>query len=216
MKKWLEESNVWYRLYSDLKLTGEQVHKKEIVDILAGTLLEDVPLELYGFIHNYNSVFRDMVSASEMESTLNTKLLEQWHDKISGDGLRNTTRAIYEWSYVPPHFSEIPELLGKLFRTASRLDIDPVGLAVYIYTGLLEICPYRDDTVIMAGIAFSYVLISNGIPVCGFELSEQEYNKMVADLLATHDNSAFRDMVERNIYNRIEVALQYALQAKRE
>ena len=68
----------------------------------------------------------------------------------------------------------------------------------------------------MAGIAFSYILISHGIPVCGFELSEQEYNDMVARFLATRDSAEFRDMAERNVYNRIEVALQYALQAKSE
>ena len=48
-RKWLEESNLWMLLYTVLCQRGVRIEKKMLVDILAGRIMEDVHIDLYGF-----------------------------------------------------------------------------------------------------------------------------------------------------------------------
>ena len=105
-RKWLEESNLWMLLYTVLCQRGVRIEKKTLVDILAGRIMEDVHIDLYGFCFRLRDVYKDMISAVEMQATLNTKMLDGWYeDLLEPDGPvhRKDNAVVYDVGFIPCH-----------------------------------------------------------------------------------------------------------------
>lgn len=209
---WEEESALWGWLYSCLRLQGMPLEKGQIVSVMRGEILEDVPLNRYGFLHRYRDVYRDIQSGLGMKPGMSRALLDRYYEMLFGKPpiLRSNNPTVYEWSYNPPHFSEIREQMELLMRRHARRskETDPVTAMTELHLGILEIYPYGDDTVAMAGVALLFELLGNELPAGSLFVSEQEYHGMVADYFASGDASAFRDMLTRSVLNRFDVLIQ--------
>ena len=215
---WEEESALWGWLFSCMKFRGTPLIKGQVVSVLKGEILEDIPLEHYGFLHRYREVYRDIRSSLEMKISLTPELLDRYYGKIfqRTAAFRKNNPVVYEWSYNPPHFREVPGQMDLLFRqnARQRRSTDPLTLAADIHLRILEIYPYGEDTVTMAGVALLYALLESGLPVCHLFASEQEYNQQVAAYLKSGNGEAFREMLGRSIINRLDVLLQVCRSAE--
>ena len=109
-RKWLEESNLWMLLYTVLCQRGVRIEKKTLVEILEGHILEEVNIDLYGFCFRLRDVYRDMISAVEMQASLNTKMMDGWYRDLmeAEDPVhRRDNAVVYDIGFIPCHFNEL-------------------------------------------------------------------------------------------------------------
>ena len=210
---WIDESSLWGWVFTCLKLRGTPVEKGDVVSILRGELMENVPLEIYYFVHRYNDVYKDIKSNLQMKNYLSAKLLNRYYCMIfekEQPVYRQKNPVVYEWKYNPPHFRDIEDQLDLFFRSfaVDRKKQDPLTAAAVMHLRILEIYPYGEDSVTMAGIALLYLLMEMELPIPHLFVSEQEYNTQISTYLKSADISLFREMLGRSILNRLNVLLQ--------
>lgn len=210
---WVDESSLWGWIFTCLQLRGTPIEKGHVVSILRGEIMEQVPLEIYGFVHRCRDVYKDIKSSLEMKNTLTAKLLNRYYCMIFGENkaiYRENNPVVYEWKYNPPHFRDIENQLDLFFRSfaADRKQQDPISAAAVMHLGILEIYPYGENSITMASVALLYVLMEKELPVPHLFVSEQEYNAQVNAYLHSGDISLFKEMLGRSLLNRLNVLLQ--------
>jgi len=220
-RKWIDDSNQWYWLYADMNRQGIRVGKRQVVDVLMGALLEDTPMTVYGFIHGFSGIYKDMKNYVLMKNSLTRHMMDQWYLELFTPGTnadpmtghRISTSVVYEWGYIPPHFHEINVMLDDLFlkHAKERFSGNVIQRAESLYLGILRIYPYGEQTPTMAGLAFIYTLMEEHLPIPSFLANEQEYNTMVASYLEKDDKQPLVHFIEKSIYNRLDAILQVAL-----
>ena len=216
LRKWLRDSDLWYWLYTVLRLTGRPLGRQQIVSILSGELDESVPLGMYEFVHGCAAVYKDMEECRQMQSSPDFRLLKRWQRMAFGEekGLRDTNPVVYQWNYVPPHFREVPVAMNRLFRdAAAHVPEDLCERTAELACGLLALYPYGEDSMVMAGFMVMYELIEAGVPLPSLTVGEQEFNEMMAAYLDTGDSAPITEMCERSLLNRLEAVLQVLRQA---
>jgi len=202
-KIWLRDSNLWMALYSILRIRGVEMDKKELVEVLDGKLVEDIPLDVYGFIHRFKDLYKEMNASIGMQESMNEKLFSKFYSIIfDGDGYRKDNPIIYKWGYIAPHFSEIKESLATSFRNVSRI-ANPVERACMMHNEINAIYPYGTDSAAMAIVCLVYVLLEAGIPIPSITVDDEDYNKLVTDYFDKKTDD-INEMFERSILNRLE------------
>lgn len=210
---WIDESSLWGWVFTCLKLRGTPVEKGDVVNILRGEIMEQVPLEIYYFVHRYSDVYKDIKSSLEMKNSLSVKLLNRYYCMLfekEQAAYRQKNPVVYEWKHNPPHFLDIENQLDLFFRNfaVDRKKQDPLTSAAMMHLRILEIYPYGEDSVTMAGVALLYLLMEMELPIPHLFVSEQEYNTQISTYLKSGDISLFKEMLGRSILNRLNVLLQ--------
>lgn len=209
---WLEQSDLWYWLYSSFRIMGEPVEKKVIVDILDGKIVEDAPIEAYNFINGYSSVYRDMRSSAEMGSNADIKLLLRWGEMLLGrtPEFRADDPIVYEWNHIPPFFQNIDAETDSLLRKAAqeRRSMPALKWMASLYLEFCRIYPFGKDTPVMSGLLLAYCLIREGYPLPSFTVGEIEFNKIIDAYVNKGEYGDFEGMLERSVLNRAEAVLQ--------
>ncbi len=209
-RKWLEESNLWMLLYTVLCQRGVRIEKKTLVDILAGRIMEDVHIDLYGFCFRLRDVYKDMISAVEMQATLNTKMLDGWYeDLLEPDGPvhRKDNAVVYDIGFIPCHFSEIDQRMDRLFKSMASVT-DGALRAAELQMGIINIYAYGADSVTMALLAAAYALLEAGIPLAAYPVSEDEYRRLMSNCINEGNEEPFCNMHYRSLVNRLETVIQ--------
>jgi|GEM_PF-1218079 len=216
LAKWLQQSDLWYWIYSYYQIKGAPMRRRDIVDILDGKIVESAPMDAYNFITGCNQLQKDMQSCIEMQSLPDLRLLERWSAMVFGEvpALRTTNPIVYEWEHIPIHFNELPEELEKLFRKAhsGRLQGNALERSAWLHLEFLRLYPYGKDTAKTGFLLLMYGLMQAGLPLPQLNLSDREYNSLVADYLNGGELRPFCDMLERALVNRLEAALQFCYQ----
>ena len=210
---WIDESSLWGWVFTCLQLRRTPIEKGEVVRILRGEIMEQIPLEIYHFVHRYNDVYKDIKSSLEMKNSLSIKLLNRYYcmlferDHVT---YRQNNPVVYEWKYNPPHFHDIADQLDLFFKSFAldRKKQDSLTSAAVMHLRILEIYPYGEDSITMAGVALLYLLMEMQLPIPHLFVSEQEYDMQVGTYLKSGDISLFREMLGRSILNRLNVLLQ--------
>lgn len=210
---WVDESSLWGWVFTCLNLRGTPLEKGTVVKLLRGQIMENVPLELYGFVHRYRDVYKDIKSSLEMKNSFTEKLLNRYYCILFEEKqskYRENNPVVYEWGYNPPHFRDIQEQLELLFHrdAVEGRNQDSLTRAALMHLNLLEIYPYGSHSVTMAGVALLYMLMESGLPIPQLFVSEQEYNLQVSLYLNTGEIDSFKEMLKRSIINRLDVLLQ--------
>ena len=66
--------------------------------------MEDVHIDLYGFCFRLRDVYKDMISAVEMQASLNTKMLDGWYQDLlepNGPVHRKDNAVVYDIGFIP-------------------------------------------------------------------------------------------------------------------
>lgn len=212
-KTWLKESNLWMAAFTCLRLQGIEMDKKELVSILDGKIIENVPLDLYGLLHSFKDLYKDMQACIGMQQSLDSKLINRFYKMIiSGEGYRHTNPVVFKWGFVPPHFNSIEDEINDLCKVVEKMP-DPIDRALKIHLGLCSIYPYGEDTAIMATIAMYYQLMLFDIPLPSFTVDDEEYNRILSAYLSNGENY-FDDMFYRSAVNRLDSVIMYGTQSQ--
>ena len=212
-KAWVKDSNIWMSEYTCLRVKGIEMDKKELVDVVNGKIMEDLPVDIYNFVHRFIDVHKEMQASIGMMTSMNEDLFQKYYEHLfEGDGYRRDNPVIYKWNYIAPHFTEIGKDLSSLFKDIDKMD-DPVERAIRVHEGILSIFPYDTDTEVMACVAFYYELMAAGIPLPSFTADSFDYNDLVAKYL-NEGSSELAEMLERSLINRLDSVLVFGHESK--
>ncbi len=217
LDKWIRDSSLWHWLYNALRINGTPLDRKQILSVLSGQLIENLPLDTYSFIHNYAAVYADMLTSIQMQASPDMKLLSRWYMMLFEEEpvFRNTNPVVYQWDHVPVHFLEIKDALSALLRRYGkpRWDGSPIDRAAMLHLDFLKLYPYGENSICMAGVLMMYSLMEDGFPLPGLSANEQDYNVAVAKYINKGDAGLFTDIVERGLLNRLESVIEVCRQA---
>ena len=209
---WLEQSDLWYWLYSSFRIMGEPVEKRVIVDILDGKIVEDAPIDVYNFITGYANVYKDMRNSAEMDSNPDVKLLLRWGEMLLGrtPEFRTDNPVVYEWNHIPPFHDNIAAETDALLRKSvqERRGMPALKWMALLYLELCRLYPFGKDTPVVAGLFLAYSLVREGYPLPSFPVGDIEYNKIIDAYVNKGEYEAFEGMLERSVLNRAEAVLQ--------
>ncbi len=219
LNAWLRDSDLWYWLYSALRLNGKPLDKQQILSVLSGELQENLPLDTYSFIHGYAAVYKDMVDCLEMQANPDLKIMHRWYCSVFGTDeaeYRRNNPVVYQWDFVPPHFLDVRDLLDSMLKKAyaSRHSDYFIDNAAMLHLDLLKIYPYGKNSIIMAGILMMYVLMSYGCPLPSLTANEVDYSNLIYKYIHDGDPEPFISMVERSVLNRLEAVIEICRQAR--
>ncbi|MBQ4505923.1 MAG: Fic family protein [Firmicutes bacterium] len=218
LKRWIRESGLWYWLYGILRVRGVNISREQILSILAGELSEDLPLELYSYVHSWAALYADMQLSAGMQTLPDLKLLARWHSMLYGSDpqFRKRNPVVYVWGFVPCHFNDIGKQLTELFRENAHdgHKLHFMDRAIRLHMEFLRIYPFEEDNVSLAGALMLYTLLLEGIPAAGFTVGEEDYDILVRKYLSGEDENAFREMFLRSMEHRIESVTELCRKAK--
>lgn len=199
-------------IYSSLHLDGSAITKESVTKIRKGEFVVDVNLMEHSMIRNYSEAIRLCFILVGMGTEFSEKTLIKLYKALFPEEevlYRSNNPVLVELGYNPPHFKEIGEQMELLFDWMMREAMNnPIRKATYLHNKLIEIYPFGDRSAIMARMALLYELIKNGFPPIALAMGESEYNDAMRSYLKTENPELFYKIVERGIYNQLEVMLQ--------
>jgi len=205
-RTWLRDSDLWMAIYSVLRIRGIEMDKRELVEILDGKIMENVPLDLYGFVHSFKDLYKEMQASIGMQESLNEKNLNRFASILFElDSYRSDNPIIYKWAYIAPHFTGISASLQELLRSCERIT-NPIAKAIAVHDGIAMVYPYGDYSAAMAMVCMYYVLMQGGIPLPSITVDDEDYNKLMS-LYFDKGIKDIDDMFERSLLNRLESVL---------
>jgi len=212
-KQWLLTSNLWNWIYSSFKCQGQNVTKSMVVDLVDGKLIDDIPLNCYSFVQGLKDVYKDMQAEINMQSDINLKLFVRWGELLGISTKRKSNPVVYEYGIIPCHFNSIDEELALAFKKYS-LSSRTIADAADLFLSVIRIYPYDEDSIDMAFVAISYVLMLCGYPLPELLISEGEFENMIKEYMNDNNCAAVYSLFERCVYNRLDTVLMLEKQAK--
>lgn len=213
-KTWLSKSNLWSWIYSVFRVQGQKVSKPCIVDLLEGTLRDEAPLSCYSFVQSFKEVTKDMGEESLMQSSPSVKLYKRWAEMMSCRAYRKSNPVVFEFGLIPCHFNTIDEELEKAFKKFALSKNLWIEKCVVLFLDLIKIYPYEEESIDMAMIMLMYCLICKGCPIPELSVSQEEFNSLIAPYMdEKEDFTAFLNMFEKCIYNRLDAVVIFEKQA---
>ncbi len=218
LRQWIDQSSVWYWLWSVFNVQGEPVGKRDIVMVLEGGLCESIPLNLHSFMHDYSAVYRDMKLSLTMDQALDPKTLDRWYEMLCGKKehiYRMNNPIVYEWELIPVHFRDIKREYEAAVRNVLHVRVEnEVERAARMCLEISRVYPYGPDTAVMSLLAAQYVLLAAGIPFPRLTAGDVDYNKLISAYAEEGDCGGLISMFERSVLNRLEEVLQYTIEAE--
>ncbi|MBO4992341.1 MAG: Fic family protein [Firmicutes bacterium] len=208
-------------IFSCLRLSGSALSRESVQKILRGELVTDVALSDHLKLHSYVEAMKGLEDMREMH-----------YDILCRSGIHALYQAVYredpqyrrrdpvlpQWDYLTPHFTELEEKMTALYQEAERWKdgaplsdghrSNPLLQACVVHMGLMEIYPFGEQTEELARFAMLYIMLCAGLPVTVIAMSEQEYNVCIMNYLRSGDILPFYRVMERSVYNKVEVLLQ--------
>ncbi len=211
----IREVNLMDWIYSSMHLDGTSLSKEETLTILRGGLVVGATMEDHRLVSAYKAVIQLSHSMHEMMDHPDEIGLKKLYLALTDlpavqFTYRRTNPILYTLHYNPPHFNAVEEQMELFFDwlVLDDPDSNPIRKAVESHNKLVEIYPFPDHNEAMARILLNHQLVQSGYPPIAIAMSEQEYNQALAEYLRTGRSQALYDVVERSLYNKLEVLLQ--------
>lgn len=215
MRKQIKKMEFCELIYTTLHLDGSIVSKDQVNQILDGEFVGEATVNDHLAIENYIETLSFMENLIEMESDVSLKIIEDIHDVSRGaEGpiWRRSNPILYTLDYNPPHWQEIREKMEELikwtYNADEQLEGNTILKAAYLHNKLIEIYPFEYNSEVTARMVMYYCLMREGYPIFELRLSESEYNTLVLDYLKNKNIEPFYKVVERGIFNKLDVLLQ--------
>lgn len=205
-------------IYSSLRLDGNSISRAGVERILSGDFVIDISVSQHAAIGNHQEAIRMLYDMADMEVYLNEKVLLKLYEVLIKPGTaeyRRSNPVLRMLSYNPPHFKEIEEQMDLLFHWlhGDTYHANPIEKAALLHNKLIEIYPFETGSEAIARMAAQYILLSAGFPAILWNISEQEYYDAIRLYLKKEDITPIYDVLERGVYNKLEIMLQLTAEA---
>ena len=177
--------------------------------ILEGELQKDISVGDYVFIQNFCEVLNMADSNLEMGNSLDKNLLVKTYRILAEDpeaAFRKTNPVIYAFNHVPPHRSDVDELLTEVFRKlySSEAGNNVVMKAMYVHNKLIDIFPFDEYNGEIAVFAMNYYLMSEGLMPISLPIDRQDYLDLVNACLKGNRQNEFYDFLYKTIDDKMQ------------
>ncbi|MDD4389783.1 MAG: Fic family protein [Eubacteriales bacterium] len=211
--KYLAELDVVDLAYTSFRLSGSSLTRNDITKIYRGEIITSAGLNEHARIEAYKNVLKEMNILAGRRYKLSEEVIVRLYRALTGKNPepREGNPVIYEWSYNPPHWSEVGMRMDEMLE---RANTERPGMTNYvlraseIHNEFLAIYPLTDENEEMARLLFYYYLMIKKYSVFTLGFNEIEYNSSITKYLQDGDISRFSDMAERSLYERLEIMLQ--------
>ena len=130
-RSWMQQSDQWSWVYSILRIRGEKVHKTAVVNMIQGSISEDLTLSAYILADHFRTVYQDMIGYIGMSTDLEQKMVLRWAKMIldldpsvpDSSVFRQNRNVIYEWDLIPEPEEKVPELFSQLLKEYKKEQI---------------------------------------------------------------------------------------------
>lgn len=209
----IEELNRLQWIHSSLVLDGCRLSRPMVEALLKGEFFPDVSLGDHMAVNNFNLGVELVNSLIAMGNELNKDILLKILDTISGGNVksyRQSNPVLRMLNYNPPHFKEVENQMDMVFQryNMEKLGENPIAVAAGLHNSLIEIYPYESHSEAMARMAANYHLMTSKLPPAAWNMSEQEYFDALGIYLKNEDSGPIYNMLERSIFNGLEVMIQ--------
>lgn len=215
VRKKLKQEEACALISTALHLEGSIITKQQVEEILDGGFIRAATLQDHLSIEHHIEALAHIDNLLDMENDLNLRIMEEINDILcstEGQIWRKSNPIVYTLDYMPEHYQEVREKVEELMRWFYRCDEEVQGnvllKAALLHNKLIEIYPFEYFNEATARLLMYYVLMQAGLPICELRVSEQEYNSAIVEYLKKHNIEPFYRILERNMYNRLDVILQ--------
>ena len=223
-RSWMQQSDQWSWVYSILRIRGEKVHKTSVVNMIQGSLNEDLTLSAYVLADHFKTVYHDMIGYIGMSTELEPKMVFRWAKMIldldqsePDEAVFRTNRTVvYEWDLIPEPEESVEEkfkALMKEYKTSVLDKDDPLRNAVWLHMEMNRLYPFGDNTTFISMVVLMFSLLELGYPLPQLSLDDREYNGIMAEYIENGNIDKFKDILEKSIYNRLDAVVSLAHQA---
>lgn len=214
---YIDEMNRTDWIYAALHYDDPAVTRESILRISKGEFVEEASVSQHVAVENYRELLRLAYNMAAMKADPDRALVEKFQAALLPDrapSYRQSNPVLLYLDYNPPHFQEIDEQLGILFRQLAAEDFsgNPILKAAWLHHRLIEVFPLSEGNEAMARNLMYYQLLREGYPPFILSLSEQEYYAAIRQFFKTETIAPMYDAMERSLYNKVEVMLQLTAQ----
>lgn len=200
-------------IHSSLLLEGCKLTRPVVEGLLKGEFFTEVSIGDHMAVSNFNQAIDYIYNITGMAMDLDDKIMLKILALLTGGnvtGYRQDNPVLRMMDYNPPHFKEVDEQMDMVFQQYKRDkgEENPIMVAAKLHNQLVEIYPYQRYSEAMARIAASYHLISSQLPPAPWNMNEQEYYEGLTIYLKKEDSSPIYNMLERSVFNSLEVMMQ--------
>jgi Fic family protein len=209
----IREINTCEWISSSLQLDGSSLSPQQIQGILRGEVTMNATLDEHAMIHRFQEAIRRASEYAALGYQLNEATVLQLYNILTGLGIhhyRKGNPVLIALSYNPPHPQEIPEQMGILFHwlATDQKETNPIRKASLFHHRFVEIYPFEHYNELMARFLFYFLLMKEDLPPFTISLNETEYNGLLAKFFRNEDIQPFCQLMERSLYNKMEVLIQ--------
>lgn len=207
--------------YTSMRLAGSALTRTEISQIHNGELVVSAGLDDHARVAAYRDVLAQMDALAKRRCKISEEVIFTLYQTLTerNPHRRENNPVIYEWSYNPPHPSEVGKLMDLFVERANteRADMTNYILrATEIHHTFLAIYPLAEANEEIARLLFYYYLMTKGYGVFALDYSDREYNAVIADYMKDGDLSPFAAMAERSLYKKMEIIMQVTAKKRTE
>lgn len=205
---WLSE---W--IYTSNQLSGSELTLNDVLTILKDQYILDKTIEDHMTVKNHEDVILYLEKSITNKESLNIDKIWTIHNILSleeEEHYRQKNPVLQHFQYVPPHFREVEDLMNKLIKwyETEANEMNPILRATLLHIKFIEIYPFNKGSEKIARTLLNYELLKSGLPPIGFDISKNEYCKLVSQYLKKQDYMEFYEIICKKVYLRLELFLR--------
>lgn len=213
ISEYLAELDVVDLAHTSFRLSGSSLTRNEITKMCRGEIITSAGLNEHARIEAYKNVLKEMNILAGRRYKLSEEVVVRLYRVLTGrnPAPRESNPVIYEWSYNPPHWSEVGGRMDAMFEHANAerpAMTNYVLRASEIHNEFLAIYPLTDENEEMARLLFYYYLMIKKYGVFSLDLNEIEYNSLMAKYLKDGEASRFSHIAEHSLHKKLEIMMQ--------
>jgi hypothetical protein len=185
-KEKAEKLDLFDFAYTDLELSGSKLTPEGVLSIIDGEMVKKATIAEHQLVERHLKTIKLFKKMSHMQISMDVKSLGEIYKALSGASeatYRRITPSLIEYDYTPPFHDEIESRLTKLFTQTTVEEVGVIKNVANIHDGIIGIYPYEKDSAMLARAALQYILFSHSLPIIRLNLSEHDYNTLIADTL---------------------------------
>lgn len=209
----LKDMNTVDWIYSSVHLDGSNMPLDVIRSIVRGNITMSATLKEHALIGRYVEAIKKAESLASIHHVIDKQLIMQIYGILTGIDIpryRKVNPVLIALHYNPPHSSAISDEMDSLLDWLSedKTQLNFIMKAALLHNRFLKIYPFEIYSEAMARFVMYYYLLLQGYPPFTIDLTESEYNSQMALFFKTEYIQPFYDVLERGLYNKMEVIMQ--------
>lgn len=183
----LRRSNTYRWIASMLSLWGSDLPRDKVIAMAAGLSIPEATIGDHTMLYACQQLRSDFDLLYDLQTGPDLKMIYSFHSRLSGSDapaeLRKGSRLISEMNHVPPHGSQLPEIMNEIGRYASGFfrEGDPIAAAARLHDMIITAWPFENNTGPTAYAVMSYCLMLAGYPLPCLEITEYEHLRLAAE-----------------------------------